>query len=96
MPRFTVQAGSVTVLIDPKVVDPKEKGYERVTLKVGEELELTKAQAAEMDPTGHYLCPTAKYVKGEVYTPKARVVKAEPEAVEPDEDELPVNPDAKP
>lgn len=81
MPRFTVQSGSLVVLKDPKIFDPKEKGYERVTLKVGAELELTKAQAAEMDPTGHYLCPSAKYVEGEVYTPK---VKAEPEVEELD------------
>lgn len=76
--KFTVQNGTVTVLKNPAITDPADKGFERVTLKVGAELELTKAQAAEMDPTGHYLCPSAKYVEGEVYTPKAKAA-AEPE-----------------
>lgn len=80
--KFTVQSGTITVLKNPAITDPSDKGFERVTLKVGAEIELTAAQVAEMDPTGHYLCPSAKYAKGEIYAPKAKAVD------EPDEDAL--------
>jgi hypothetical protein len=46
MSLYIVKNGSVVVL---------GPTGERVTKKVGDELELSKEQAEKMDPTGHYL-----------------------------------------
>lgn len=78
MPKFTVQNGSVVALNDKK---------ERETFKVGAVLELTDALAQKMDPTGFYLCPSAKYVKGKTFTPKAAAKVAEEDEDEEDLDE---------
>lgn len=82
MPKFTIQNGSVTALISGA----------RATLHVGDELELTPEAAAEMDSTGFYLCPSAKYVKGKTFTAKAE----KPVPDDEDEDiEKPVKPAPK-
>lgn len=70
MPKYTVQNGSVIALINNN----------RVTLKVGDELELTKAQAEKMDRDGFYLCPSSEYGKA-----KKAATKTPPPP--PDEDE---------
>ena len=77
MPKYTVQNGTVIVPKDPK--DPKG---DRLTLKVGDELELTKAQAEKMDRDGHYLCLSSEFGK-----PKKPAKTSAPSDEEVDEDE---------
>lgn len=81
MAKYTVQNGSVVALNDKK---------ERETHKVGAVLELTPEMAKKMDPTGFYLCPPNKYVKGKTYTPKpvAAVAADADEDEELDEEDL--------
>lgn len=67
MPKYTVQAGSVTIAKDPKDL----KG-DRLVLKVGDELELTKQQAEKMDREGHYLCLSSEYGKAKRPAPAAK------------------------
>lgn len=64
MPKYTVQNGTVVV---PK--DPKNPAGDRDRLKVGDELELTPAQAKKMDPEGFYLCLSSKYSKAKKEEP---------------------------
>lgn len=72
MPKYTVQNGSAIALV----------GGNRVTLKVGDEVELTKAQAEKMDREGFYLCPSAEFSKRKLEAEK------KPKAPTPPKDEV--------
>ena len=86
MPKYTVQNGSVIALV----------GGNRVTLQVGAELELTKAQAEKMDRDNHYLCLSSEYGKAKKPAPvKPAPVEDDEEQDEDDELEQLTKPSGK-